>query len=37
MAAEPSLQRALSNFRYAYEQVAEGDYEVEYTAADLAF
>ncbi|WP_181161512.1 methyl-accepting chemotaxis protein [Maribrevibacterium harenarium] len=36
MAAEPSLQRALSNFRYAYEQVAEGDYEVEYTPADLA-
>ena len=35
MAIDPSLQKAISNFRFTYEQVAEGDYEVEYTAEDL--
>ncbi|WP_187424905.1 methyl-accepting chemotaxis protein [Marinomonas sp. IMCC 4694] len=36
MAIDPSLQKAMSNFRFAYEQVAEGDYEVDFTDQDLA-
>lgn len=35
MAIDPSLQKAMSNFRFAYEQVAEGDYEVDFTEQDL--